>query len=746
MNQPMQPPPMMTPGTGGSPQPGRFTPVDPLRLLKQYKWILLLTLIVGIGLGIGAHFLLLQTAPKYTATAQIQVQPELSSALSFRTDAIGNSDALEMFKRTQALFIQTERNLRDAINSPLIQNSPWFADLNRDSQAAFEKLVDSLSIAPVANTQVINVSVEADRPRDAADLANAVVNAYIDWHVRLSKLGRDSVEQLFEIRKNRLEEEIVSIRNRMNAIMDEADLSATRTSFSETDWKFQQLIARNEELSEASVAAERAYSQLVEAAQSQTIEFTPEELYEVDAGPTIRAIDNKILALREELRVAQERFGADHRTVQGLKDRIRAAEAEREQERQRLLAQLQDVKISQAQSNLGALQAALADNERRLVEVRLRQRELREQLSTYEALGEELAQKKESYLRFEETLSQMDVVREHPNAARVTREVEATPPAEASFPQMKKVVPGVTVLLLFLVGGIAFLREMLDSRVKSPSDMKLLPKVSLLGVIPDAGEDPSSDGSIDQVVARKPTGLLAENFRQLRTEIVAHMQKHRFKTLMVVGCQPRGGNTAVAVNLANSVAYNGRRVLLIDANFRRPAVHSQFSLPQGPGLAELVSREVDIDAAVQSTDVENLDVMAIGQGDEHILERVESDVFTQALRKLEQTYELILIDAPPLSIVGDSRLLANRVDAVILTVRALQEKRGLVARLIRQLEDARAEFLGVVLNGVQSAAGGYFKRNYRAYYEYQNGGGKAAKTPRRSTKRRSKVPVELPEE
>jgi len=735
----------MMPGAGANQaNNSRFTPVDPVRLLKQYKWLLVTTAVVGVGLGLLAYYLMYTYMPEYTAESTIEVRPELSNPMLVGTDRVGNSDNLEMFKRTQALYIQAERNLRDTINDPEVQNSAWYAEFNNDSQAAFEDLVENLTVRPVPETQVIAISVTAGRGQDAAILVNAVIRSYMAWNQRLTRTGRDAVEQVFEQRKNRLEEQISSLRRQLTTIMDNAELSRTETHFNETDWLFQQLIAQGEELTRAASAAQRNYEQLVEAAQSQTIEFTSEELYEIDNSPTIRQIDNKIIQLREELRVSRERFGDEHRTVKGLRDRIRAAETEKNQEKQRMLAQLQDVKISQAESQLAAVQAALADNEKRLVDVRQRQRELREQLSNYRVVEEELTRRKDAYQQFEATLADIDVYREHPSAARVEPGPRASAPNSPSSPQITKTVPGVTILLLMLVSGLVFLREMLDNRIKGPSDTKLLPNAALLGIIPDAGEDASSGGSIDQVVARKPTGLLAENFRQLRTEITAHMQRHRFKTLMVVGCQPRTGNTSIITNLATSVAYNGRKVLLIDANFRQPAIHRQFEMTQGPGLAELVSGNADVQSVIQQSDIENLDVMPIGDGDEHILERVESDVFTQALRQLEQTYDLILVDAPPLSVVGDSRVLANRVDAVVLTVRAKQEKRGLVARLIRQMDDARAEFLGLVLNGVQSSAGGYFRRNYEAYYEYQNGGGKAERPARRGS-RRAKTPVETPE-
>jgi capsular exopolysaccharide synthesis family protein len=277
----------------------------------------------------------------------------------------------------------------------------------------------------------------------------------------------------------------------------------------------------------------------------------------------------------------------------------------------------------------------------------------------------------------------------------------------------------VAFLLTAIVAGLVFLKEMLDTRVKSPACAKLLPKVDLLGVIPDADEDPSGAQSIDMVVARDPSGLLAESFRQLRTEVLARMDAKGFKTLMVASSQSDGGASTVASNLAVSLAYNGRKVLIIDANFRRPVQHRYFGLEPKPGFAEYLHNYQSVDSVVQATNIENLDLLAIGDADDHILERIESNGFSKAMTELKQKYDLVLIDTPPMAIVGDSRQIANRVDASLLVVRAIQEKRGLVSRIINQLKQADGELIGVALNGVRSSAGGYFRRNYREFYDYQ---------------------------
>ncbi len=726
MSQMNMPPGLMPGMPGANPQPSgpaRFTPVDPIRIVKQYKWLLVAAAVVGVGLGFAAYKLLARYAPVYRAAAALYVQAPMTNPYSpANGDAQQAGNALEMYKLTQARMIGSERVMRNAVNQLANEGRPWFNQFDGDKDEAYEALAEAIVVLPIRDTQLIEVAGKARQKQNAADLANAVTDQYLDLVTDESRDRRGEVEALFNRRKGRLEDDISVLQRQLTDIMDQTQLSATEQNFSEVDQRYRDLIARQQELAASLASAQEEYKRLTEQAMDESVEFTATELAEVEANAIMRQINARILGLREERRVALERFGREHRSVQDLTHRIEAAELEKQSERQRLLEQLQESRLSSAENAVASLQGMLAELEGRLAGVREQRRELNHKLATYRNIETNLDNKRTALLRLDETLSTMDIIREHPDAPRVRRQNVAQPPNEMASPRIKIVVPGVTFLVVALVGGLVFLREMMDSRIKSPACAKLLPACDLLGTVPHASEDPSGSGHIDLAVAREPNGLIAESFRQIRIAVAGRLQRQRYRTLMVVGCQPGGGNSAVVANLASSFAYNGRRVLIVDANFRRPDQHRLFGLPTGPGLGDVLAGQALADDAPQATEIQNLDVLTIGDARDHILERLESDAFMQMLRQLEEQYELILLDSPPLSVVGDSRVLANRMDAVLLTVRALQEKRGIVSRLINQLGDARAELIGIVINGVRTSAGGYFRRNYEAFYEYQNGG------------------------
>lgn len=709
---PMMPP--QGPQTGGPP---RFTPVDPLRLMRKYRLLLVAAAVFGVLAGGGLYVLLREYAPSYAATARIRVQPELTRPYEIGGPDLPREDEFLRLKRTQAAYIMSTENIEDAVNR--VKDSAWFSQFPTigDAMSALEEMLQ----VSLGDSELMEIKVTAGSPGIAKDLARAVRAAHVERMSRFAQQNRSEITRLYVDRRGDIEERIASVRNQMNEIMDRTQYNDTAANVEEIEMRFRELIAQRLELERELKTARRQLESLRRSLAQGQLEPTPSDLAEVNQSPVLAQLNQRILGLKEELRVRRQQFGDSHRTVKDLERRLEAVEIEHDAELQDRLQRLQDLKLSSAESTVSMIEASFQDTTQRLDEVRRERRELGTNMREYEQYQARLERLEDRLARMNELLTSMEIVRSHPSAVQVVSVGLVETPDAPVFPKAQTIIPGITFLMLAGVGGLLFLREMLDTRVKTPACAKLLPECETLGVIPEAQDDPDRVRSFDLVVAQNPTGLLAENFRQLRTEVVQRMQRHRFKTLMIVGCQPGGGVSAITANLAASIALNERRVLVVDANFRRPAQHETFSVDREPGLVDVLAGRTPVDQAIRTTEVQGLDVLPIGAADGRLIERLESNAFTQALRGCEQDYDLVLIDAPPLSIVGDSRVVANRVDAVLLTVRANREKRGMVCRLMAQLDDARGEFLGLVINGVRASAGGYYKRNFEAFYEYQNG-------------------------
>ena len=288
------------------------------------------------------------------------------------------------------------------------------------------------------------------------------------------------------------------------------------------------------------------------------------------------------------------------------------------------------------------------------------------------------------------------------------------------MPQLFLMIPLGVVVITGLTSGTILAAEFLDQRVKSPADLAAMPRTKILGTIPLADEDPSVNGQYDTVMRDATRSVVAESFRQVRTSVLKRMGQAGHKTCLVFSGMPGSGATGVAANLGLACAGVDRRVLIIDANFRRPAMHKRFGLIEGAGLGDVLAGEGDLATCVQDVPTDNgsLHVLTAGTGSKRLFERLGTEAMTRLLAEVGDVYDIVFVDTAPAIVAGDAASLAQRCDASIQVTRALAETRGMVGRVKNEFAEAPAEMLGIIVNAVKSAAGGYMKRNIRTSAQY----------------------------
>ena len=190
---------------------------------------------------------------------------------------------------------------------------------------------------------------------------------------------------------------------------------------------------------------------------------------------------------------------------------------------------------------------------------------------------------------------------------------------------------------------------------------------------------------------------------------------------MVTGPSPMDGKTTVAANLAAGLALNGRKILLVDANFRRPEIHHLFGFSNDKGFSDILNGSSAFDDCLHPTRIPNLSVMTSGPKPLNVTELFESQLLMDYIEKALEEFDHVIFDSGPLLVVSESVAMAPRVDGVVTVVRAHAESRGLLQRMRDALRQIKAEHIGVVLNAVRAQGGGYYARNIKAYYTYNNG-------------------------
>ena len=270
--------------------------------------------------------------------------------------------------------------------------------------------------------------------------------------------------------------------------------------------------------------------------------------------------------------------------------------------------------------------------------------------------------------------------------------------------------------------GVVFLIEYLDDRVRSPDQIDKVLKLPVVGLIAKMGNVPDSAGKSRLIAVREPRSPVVEAFRSLRTNIQFAGVDQPIRTLLVTSAGPSEGKSTVAANLAVVMAQAGLKVVLFDGDLRRPTIHKQFGQINRAGLTDVIMRDPgqwsDITIA---SGIPNLSLLLSGTLPPNPSELLGSKRMHQLLEQLHQSYDVVIIDAPPLLPVTDALVLAPMTDGVVLVIDYGGTRIGEARQGKTQLDQSGARVVGVVLNKIPTGRRGY-AYYYRHYYTYEGEG------------------------
>jgi polysaccharide biosynthesis transport protein len=223
--------------------------------------------------------------------------------------------------------------------------------------------------------------------------------------------------------------------------------------------------------------------------------------------------------------------------------------------------------------------------------------------------------------------------------------------------------------------------------------------------------DEKLDSSI--VTVHKPRSSLAEAFRGIRTALFFSNQRGTVKVIQVTSPIPGDGKSTIAANLAVSIAQSGRRVCIIDCDFRRPRVAKIFGLKEDAGLVQVIGGKAVLADVIQQSCVENLSAITCGRRPGNPSELLSSEMFTTTMAELREMFDYIIVDTPPILVVSDPANVASYMDGVVLTVRLRRNLKPIATRASQMLHSINANTIGVVVNGIGASADGYGYGGYR---------------------------------
>jgi len=561
-------------------------------------------------------------------------------------------------------------------------------------------------VQPVEQSELVSVSFESAKPEWAAQQANAVAQAYIDFlrDKNLSSItGNQSwyASRLTQAREDldRAEQALQDFYDRQGLLQTSEGVDALQTQ------ALQLALGNREQARQEKLTLERLYHE-IESVESD------EELATITALENrglVRQLKNGRTEARREVALLGERYGPKHpRMIEAQAALASADRAYREELQAAAQAVIADYQraMRTEESYSRQLNTAQADIQA-LNRNRAELTKLQEDVSSSRALFEQLQSG-------EKTAGLLEGGQQSINATSIEF---ARPGLYPVRPDKQRMVL-VWALGGLLVGvGLAFLLNQLDSTFKGQEDVERRLNLPVLGQLPQLKVEKDRQLSPMSHFLEQSRSAFSEAIRTIRTGVMLSMLDQSRLILTVTSSVPGEGKTTVAINLAHAVQQM-KKTLLIDADMRRPMVHRAKNIQQPrPGLAALMTGEATLDEAMEVQE-DGLCVIPSGTVPPNPLELLASQKFKDLVHGLQEQFEVIIIDSAPALVVSDALVVAQMADAQLYVVRADVTPYQAAEQGVKRLRRANAPLLGCVLNQVVTGGRGYGYGKYGKYGRY----------------------------
>ena len=692
---------------------------DIIAMLKQRMITIIILSILFSGMAVGAFFLLYFQFPGYFAEAFVECisdAPETPMQLEQKTL---EDDPYLRFVNSQAQLIVSRSNLATVLQDEEVRATQWFQNLEPDKRLL--ELEDSLRCAPIRDTNYIRVALTTRHPGDPHKIVNRVVETYLNE-------VKDKAKVRYRNELATYKRELADVRNKIQLKKEQIREFQTTLPAGEVGADLQnagggvvleqlkldlQTVAELEQQTAELESLMRIYS------DPEGPAINPEDRLQVEQDMRVMQLDSQVFSIEQELRVLLSQFGANHREYKEMQRRLEEAESQLAIARANRLREVVDFKKQQIETAFYNSQNALLLARERLAETQAQQADLDRKLSEYRMLLDDQELLRETEKRLMEYIEEIERIVSKSSAIRVERAISAQEPLKRSFPSLF-MLPAFVVLAIVGAIGIGLGLELIDNSVKTSQDIVRHVGLAMLGSIPDVDDEEVEIERVEAAVLEAPQSMVTEAFRTVRSNLQFSAPAERLKSILITSPKPEDGRTTVACNLAASLATSGKRVLLVDGNFRRPAIRRFFSKVGQKGYTNILIGDAAIDDCIHNTGLANLDVIGSGPIPPNPAELLGNELSSKFISAVTTKYDHVVFDSPPVLLASDATVLATLVDGVILVCRAKDNTRGVVQRTRTLLTTVGAHIFGAVLNVAQARRGGYFREQLRTFYEYQH--------------------------
>ena len=704
---------------------------DYIEVMLRRKW-----LIIGILFLTFVSVLIFSLASQkqYLATGTLELSTDSQKLTKFE-DVVNETARLQEFVATQASLLQS-RALADRVVQVLnLKENPIFAEKKEAEnngpnilarfktliRSFFEKngerlpesklitdtmeenevlkfFLDNLTVSPRRNSMIINVSFISPSRQLSQDAVNRLMSEFIKWKMDQKVNASNQARQYLMMQIDRAKINLEEAEEKQNRFARSEGIVSMDARLNSV---FRQL-------EDVNTALGQAESELI-AKETQYIQAKidgPESLPQVLNSTLINNLKSEYARHRSEYEQLLETFQEGYPEVKTVKSRMDSLQGRINNESQKILDSIEHDYLS-TRSKVESLRASLDMKKKQALD-------LNERATQYTIMGREVETNKAIYQSLLERAKEIESMAGiSPTNIQIVD--QASLPIFPAKPNVRRNL--MLAIVVGLMGGIgfAFLMEYFADAITNPDQITDRFQIPILGVLPLENAPP--DYPVEQVFSKNPQSSLSESLRTLRVSVQLSGSSVNSRCLAVTSTLPGEGKTTVAANLAQAFAGAGEKVLLIDADLRKPRLHKVFQAAaasrDGRGLSSFLAGVVS-DGFIAKTSVENLYLIPSGPIPPNPVELLASGRFSQLLDKALEKFDRIIVDAPPHLGFADVLVLSRQVGGVILVSGIGETTRDGLRHFKKSILNVQGTILGCVVNKVNLSQ----RYGYRSYYRY----------------------------
>ena len=675
---------------------------DYLAVLRRRKWIFISFFLITVTtIAIGTF----KQQKIYRATATVIVDarsPEVLSGRDVRDVVeLGESNywGYRDYIETQYEIIKSRRLAHAVIKKLKLLNQKDF----KKAKDPIGLLLKKLEVKSIRDTRMIGIQIDDKNPKQAARLANEFARSYVYSNlalkIKISGEAQEWLRQEVEKQKRRVTESELNLQ----VYKEENNVVSIKNQENITNDSLERLNAGYVDAQKRRVKAETTYKSLLDKEGEMLLENLPALLAE---NETLLQLKNDYLKQEALLTDYKKVYKHKHPKMIRLLDNIAYLASRIKDEvgndYKSALEEERKLKIALDGEKKKALEL-----DRKIIDYNALQREV----DTNERMLEIVLN------RLKETSISSQV---QANNIRIQDMAEV--PRKPIKPRKKLNI--IFSMILGFAGGIglAFFRDYMDTTLRDPAEIAALLQIPVLGSVPRVrtdGKNIKKKLDIDRIVEKDSHSLAAEAYRSIRTNLLFSLNhSSSAKSLVITSSVPREGKTLTAVNLAMMIANSGERVLLVDADMRKPRVHTIFNDKNESGLSEFLSGKKDFNSVVRHSGNDNLYVVTAGKATHRPAELLSSERMKLFLENATSEFSKIIFDSPPIALVTDAQILSTICTGVVLIAEGGKATRDLLNRSKDLLEKVDARILGIIVNNISLTNDSYSYPHYyyRKYY------------------------------